>query len=186
MPSIGTAYVSPALAERMPWTLKDDVTVFEKRWSDDRDACARETEQRRRDVALAERRDKQRQGGQGQQHRADYRCRHVGAGKRHGDEGAGREGGEHRERKAMVGGDAAKDQQYEEGQEDALLVGLDHGERDQLVGERLLLLADREPYRSERDADAQVVDLEDGLLARAALLIVDGDVEVPAQTPLRS
>ena len=26
-----------AIAERMPWTLKDDVAVFEKRWSDDRD-----------------------------------------------------------------------------------------------------------------------------------------------------
>jgi hypothetical protein len=42
-----------ALAERMPWTLKDDVTVFEKRWSDDRDGCAKETDLRRRDVLAA-------------------------------------------------------------------------------------------------------------------------------------
>jgi hypothetical protein len=42
-----------ALAERMPWTLEDDVAVFEKRWSDDRDGCATETEQRRRDALAA-------------------------------------------------------------------------------------------------------------------------------------
>jgi hypothetical protein len=37
-----------ALAERMPWTPKEDVAVFEKRWSDDRDACAREADAQRR------------------------------------------------------------------------------------------------------------------------------------------
>lgn len=40
--------VLAALAERMPWTVKDDVAVFEKRWSDDREACAREADAQRR------------------------------------------------------------------------------------------------------------------------------------------
>ncbi len=40
--------VLAALAERMPWTVKDDVAVFEKRWSADRDACAREADAQRR------------------------------------------------------------------------------------------------------------------------------------------
>jgi hypothetical protein len=40
--------VLAALAERMPWTVRDDVAVFEKRWSADRDACAREADARRR------------------------------------------------------------------------------------------------------------------------------------------
>jgi len=40
--------VLAALAERMPWTLKDDVEMFDKRWTDDREACAREADAQRR------------------------------------------------------------------------------------------------------------------------------------------
>jgi hypothetical protein len=45
--------VLQALAQRMPWALREDVAVFEKRWSDDRDECARETEARRREALAA-------------------------------------------------------------------------------------------------------------------------------------
>jgi hypothetical protein len=40
--------VLAALAERMPWTVQEDVAAFEKRCSDDREACAREADARRR------------------------------------------------------------------------------------------------------------------------------------------
>ncbi len=50
--SAGEAHaVLAALAERMPWTVKEDVDVFEKRWSADRDACAREADAQRRSSA---------------------------------------------------------------------------------------------------------------------------------------
>ncbi len=43
--------VLAALAERMPWTLKENVDVFDERWSADRDACAREADAQRRATA---------------------------------------------------------------------------------------------------------------------------------------
>jgi hypothetical protein len=45
--------VLEAVAERLPWALIDDGAAFERRWSEDRAACAREAEARRKGAPVA-------------------------------------------------------------------------------------------------------------------------------------
>jgi hypothetical protein len=40
--------VMQALARAMPWAVVEDVSVFDKRWTADREACARDLDDRRK------------------------------------------------------------------------------------------------------------------------------------------
>ena len=73
--------------------------------------------------------------------------------------------------------DAARD---EERREDALLLRIQQREPDHLVHERLLLLADIEIYIADGDAEPQVVQLEDRVVAGPLFLKVRGNVAFPS------